>query len=539
MAKICDDAVAMDKTVAQAGDYLAAALPDDYLLVPHVRLAALRRAPAIDLAVIGPAGVIAVTMRDWAGPIGGSATAETLQVGPAQEPQANPIPPARRQAQRLAAFLRQPEQAAAFLDDARACFGLSVAAAVLFTHPDAHLAIAGSDTAPDAGPGAVRLLRLDETAVAQLQGAAFGRRGFALHPHERERLARLLRRADGATAAEDAAETQPAQAAARPQRRPEPPAPAVLRPVVAPGASRDARETTQRTQVTRRALPDDATQPRFLHIPDRAQPPAPARQRMVGAVRQGLSWFGGLLDGFERRAEQLVEPGAQPAGGRNIDQPRLAQLLEQELEQNLQYMMNRIVAHNAYTVLLSPADYAQYEPLRALGEEELTNYLQQVVAARDYTLPGALEVTVAAAPELAPGRVRVHSRIVAGRSGPAAAELQLDGEATACKLTLHTTGIGRSRENALCVAQADLRQIVSRRHARVVREGERFVLYDGDGIQPSMWGTFVNGEPLNGAGRALQHGDVIVLGRAQRASGVVEGVRLVFRQPQGQASPAA
>lgn len=54
---------------------------------------------------------------------------------------------------------------------------------------------------------------------------------------------------------------------------------------------------------------------------------------------------------------------------------------------------------------------------------------------------------------------------------------------------------------------------VSGRHARVERRANVFVIFDGDGTRNSMFGTFVNGEKIDGvSGKVLKSGDRIILG---------------------------
>ena len=62
--------------------------------------------------------------------------------------------------------------------------------------------------------------------------------------------------------------------------------------------------------------------------------------------------------------------------------------------------------------------------------------------------------------------------------------------------------IGRHHENDLVLAEAD----VSRHHAELTREGERFYVADTN----SRFGTYLNGEKIDR--HVLVHGDQIQLG---------------------------
>jgi len=98
-----------------------------------------------------------------------------------------------------------------------------------------------------------------------------------------------------------------------------------------------------------------------------------------------------------------------------------------------------------------------------------------------------------------------------------------DGQATPCPITVDETVIGRHPECQLHINS----NMVSRKHARVLRSGERFIIEDlGSGN-----GTFVNGKKLEGPAD-LKHDDRIKLGP----------ILLRFDNPQAvkpAASPAA
>jgi hypothetical protein len=58
---------------------------------------------------------------------------------------------------------------------------------------------------------------------------------------------------------------------------------------------------------------------------------------------------------------------------------------------------------------------------------------------------------------------------------------------------------------------------VSGRHARVERKANTFVIFDGDGTGNSTFGTFVNGEKIDGvSGKVLKDGDRIILGGLEK-----------------------
>jgi hypothetical protein len=66
------------------------------------------------------------------------------------------------------------------------------------------------------------------------------------------------------------------------------------------------------------------------------------------------------------------------------------------------------------------------------------------------------------------------------------------------------TTLGRGTECDVRLSGTD----VSRDHAEIVRDGERYMIRD----RGSRFGTFVNGEPVSGV-RELNHGDTLRLGQ--------------------------
>ncbi len=88
-------------------------------------------------------------------------------------------------------------------------------------------------------------------------------------------------------------------------------------------------------------------------------------------------------------------------------------------------------------------------------------------------------------------------------------------------LTLPLTTIGRRAESDVKLSGTD----VSREHAEIAREGERFILRD----KGSRFGTFVNNEQV--VERVLESGDVVKVGQSG-------GCQLVFRLDEAASTPA-
>jgi phosphoserine phosphatase RsbU/P len=117
-----------------------------------------------------------------------------------------------------------------------------------------------------------------------------------------------------------------------------------------------------------------------------------------------------------------------------------------------------------------------------------------------------------------------------------------DGQAVPCPLTVEETVLGRHPE---CQIQLNS-NMVSRKHARVIRQGDSYVLEDlGSGN-----GTFINGRKIDGP-TELVHDDRIKLGPillrfeatpAARAAAAVEETGKLPQQPavpQPRFTPAA
>ena len=121
------------------------------------------------------------------------------------------------------------------------------------------------------------------------------------------------------------------------------------------------------------------------------------------------------------------------------------------------------------------------EPLAALAEEEEGTQIVDL---------GAPEPAVRGAAEPGPADAPVHAGLIVQRGGRLERVVRWEAE----RLTM-----GRATECDVLLATPE----VSRRHALLVREGERFEVRDLESIN----GTFVNGEKV--ARRTLQVGDVI------------------------------
>jgi hypothetical protein len=244
----------------------------------------------------------------------------------------------------------------------------------------------------------------------------------------------------------------------------------------------------------------------------------------------------GLLRDFERRLEGAVEGLFARAFRSGVQPVELGKRLVRAVEDSRQVGVSRVYVDNLYSIELSPRDrqrFADYE--RALTSE-LAALVVDTARENDWAMMGPARVELETDDALSEGRFRVVSRVEAseqpvpaargwaqepvGPVGPATA--MLPGEvrrsrphAPASLTLLMATGavsqvyplnrsevlIGRSEQSDIALADPG----VSRNHARIIREGDDFIVED----LRSTNGTEVNGQPIRR--RRLADGDVVKL----------------------------
>lgn len=213
---------------------------------------------------------------------------------------------------------------------------------------------------------------------------------------------------------------------------------------------------------------------------------------------------------------------------------QIAKRLIRAMEANQSISVDRTLVPNSYLVVLSPADYAQFERFKRSLERDLAEALATAARQRGLALvsfprveierseevaPGDMRVGTAlvdesgaevspeeVGEELRPGRTQVLDRQKLAAAQPKAprAALELVEEGRGVAVGAATCTLGRSPENDVVI---DDRR-VSRRHAEIrVRLG-RHTLYD----LGSTNGTFVNGKRISEV--VLSDGDRITLGAA-------------------------
>ncbi|MEM7346279.1 MAG: FhaA domain-containing protein [Chloroflexota bacterium] len=573
MATVYSNRTPENDSEGKALAYLKEHLPDDFVLVPNVRLADTNRVPEIDLVIIKENAIITAEIKGWYGHITGSAFGDTVQAGRMVRRQRNPVRQADIQAKSLATYLRQPKPAETIFGDARIGYCIYIIPIVIFTHPEADIAIQSQE--------AVRLLHLEEVVECITHPDFRGTR-CRITPPERKRLAALLLNEP----IPELTEASAIPAAVEPMRQsddeatqPNSPSSGEVKSATELAATRDG-VSTDTTPPTDKSQPpnrlDEATaqplaafeandaaltplnpsdeiksipeaevhsdvdlSPTFIYIPPTpaddpptsdlsayGRVPKKARRKQLPPQRPWavtLKQWGQTIWGQVDTLEKWVEQGENRVlrgkqSTQTLKPAQLARALEQELEQTLHYVIDEIIAHNQFTISLSPKDYTNRLSYKERLEQKLVRYIQELIEARDYQILGTIQVEIVEDVELSPNRCTIHSRLEEGVSATESTPyLELLPTGDRYPLGSKVVTIGRSQQNDICLGALDQRRVISRRHAHIKQEkGDTFVLYDGLSGQHSTAGTYLAGQRLNGKGQPLQDGQSIILGPTQR-----------------------
>jgi hypothetical protein len=244
----------------------------------------------------------------------------------------------------------------------------------------------------------------------------------------------------------------------------------------------------------------------------------------------------GILRDFEGRLEGAVE-GLFARFFRSGVQPvELGKRLVREVEDGRTVGVNRVYVPNVYVYQLSPADRERFADYEVALARELAALAVDTARERDWAMLGPARIEFETGENLPEGRFRLGSRVepdeqerdyaAAGQAGPAAQPVgphtaMLPGQRRRPKvqapasLVLVQGGqpirswplaaaeltIGRAEQSDIPLADPG----VSRNHARVVREGDDFIVED----LRSTNGTEVNGQPIRR--RRLANGDLLKL----------------------------
>jgi hypothetical protein len=181
-----------------------------------------------------------------------------------------------------------------------------------------------------------------------------------------------------------------------------------------------------------------------------------------------------------------------------------------------------VIVPNVYNVHLSPDDYEHFRPMRRSTSEKLEAHLARIARQRRFQLMSRPQVALhrdeslgrgdvlvqAAWEDVDEGEIEFEHTAVLPRvdadvplpSRPATPSIQHDGQSFA--VLRSPTSVGRLADNDIVFND----HRVSRHHAQLVKQGQRWILKDTG----STNGTAVNGKVVTEA--ALKPGDQISLG---------------------------
>src|SRR6266566_2711166 len=200
--------------------------------------------------------------------------------------------------------------------------------------------------------------------------------------------------------------------------------------------------------------------------------------------------------GFLRDLEGAVEGVFARAFRSGVQPVELGKRLVRAVEDSRQVGVSRVYVDNLYSIELSPRDrqrFADYE--RALTSE-LAALVVDTARENDWAMMGPARVELETDEALSEGRfTRPHA--------PATLTLLQATGAVSQVYPLNQSEvlIGRSEQSDIALADPG----VSRNHARIIREGDDFIVED----LRSTNGTEVNGQPIRR--RRLADGDVVKL----------------------------
>lgn len=208
------------------------------------------------------------------------------------------------------------------------------------------------------------------------------------------------------------------------------------------------------------------------------------------------------LQQFERRLERLVEGAVARAFRSGLQPVEIGRRMTREMDLQRTVAPRGTLAPNHFTVALSPADRARFEPISDELVTELVSVARDHARAEHYIFLGAVGVELATDADLSPGMLLISSEMRAADGGPAQLILP-DGSRVA--LGPAPVTVGRLPECDVVLADAN----ASRRHVEIRPST------DGAGghILTDLGST--NGTRVNGVGiqtHRLVHGDDIAIG---------------------------
>ncbi len=208
------------------------------------------------------------------------------------------------------------------------------------------------------------------------------------------------------------------------------------------------------------------------------------------------------LQQFEERLERLVEGTlAKPFRSSNLQPVEIGRRLTREMDLHRRVGVRGLIAPNAFSVTLAPADVARFANFIDALSRELSDAAREHARIESYTFVGPVEVEIFESDNLKTGRFLVTAEVRESEDGGFLAELVLpDGRRVT--LGAQPLVIGRLPECDVVLNDSN----VSRRHAELRRSGDGVFLTD----LGSTNGTRVNVTPVRE--QILVSGDEVSVG---------------------------
>lgn len=195
----------------------------------------------------------------------------------------------------------------------------------------------------------------------------------------------------------------------------------------------------------------------------------------------------GLLDSFEKGLERAVNSAFAKTFRSGIQPVEIASALRSELDTKAAVVSrDRILAPNAFTVRLSPADD---EKMRTIGPalgDELDTLVHTHAKSQGYSFAGPVTISIVRDDQLSTGTLRVQSETAQGGRVSWRGVVDIDGKRH--PLVKSRTVIGRGSDADITIPDAG----TSRKHVEILWDGERAMVRDMN----STNGTLLNGSKV-------------------------------------------
>ncbi|HUR18147.1 MAG TPA: DUF3662 and FHA domain-containing protein [Acidimicrobiales bacterium] len=207
------------------------------------------------------------------------------------------------------------------------------------------------------------------------------------------------------------------------------------------------------------------------------------------------------LQQFERRLERLVEGVFAKAFRSGLQPVELGRRLTREMDAQRTVGVRGVIAPNAFTFALAPADLERFQSFSEAMVRELADAAREHARAEGYVFVGPVDVVLDEEESVTVGTFLVSGEVREAPGGAVVGSLVLpDGSRVG--ISDEPVTIGRLSDCDVPVTD----ESVSRRHAEIRRRGSDIVVVD-------LGST--NGTKVNGAGvreRRLADGDEITVG---------------------------